>query len=412
VSVAGQTTLDKLNALLVYLRERVPFYAARLPPQPLTRLEQLAEIPFTLKDDFRDNYPFGLFAVPLDDVVRLHMSSGTTGKPVVIGYTRDDLEIWGDCMERVLRMGAVTDHDVMQNAYGYGLFTGGLGFHIGAERIGCTVVPTSSGVTARQVMLMQDLGTTVLTCTPSYALVLAEALKAEVVRQRLKLRVGFFGAEPWTEGMRRQIEGGLGLEAFDVYGLTELGGPGVAVECTEHDGLHVFDDHFLVETVDTDSGRPVALGVEGELVITSLTRRASPIVRYRTRDRVVLIDEPCACGSPFRRISKLRGRTDDMLIVRGVNVFPSMVEEILLAVPGLTGNYQIVVDRTQKRHDAMQVLVEAEPGTNKEHLGQTAQERIKELIGLTVEVTVLAGGVLPRSEGKAKRVVDRRELNG
>jgi phenylacetate-CoA ligase len=412
VAVAEQTTLDKLNALLAYLRERVPFYAARLPEHPLARVEQVAEVPFTLKDDFRDNYPFGLFAVPLDDVVRLHMSSGTTGKPVVTGYTREDLEIWGDCMERVLRMGAVTDHDVMQNAYGYGLFTGGLGFHIGAERIGCTVVPTSSGVTARQVMLMQDLGTTVLTCTPSYALVLAETLKEEVVRQRLKLRVGFFGAEPWTEGMRRQIEGGLGLEAFDVYGLTELGGPGVAVECGEHDGLHVFEDHFLVETVDTESGRPVPMGVEGELVLTSLTRRASPIVRYRTRDRVVLVDEPCACGSPFRRISKLRGRTDDMLIVRGVNVFPSMVEEILLAVPGLTGNYQIVVDRTQKRHDAMQVLVEAEPGTNKEHLGQTAQERIKELIGLTVEVTVLAGGVLPRSEGKAKRVVDRRELNG
>jgi phenylacetate-CoA ligase len=412
VAVAEQTTLDKLNALLAYLRERVPFYAERLPGQPLTRVEQLAEVPFTLKDDFRDNYPFGLLAVPLDDIVRLHMSSGTTGKPVVTGYTRGDLEIWGDCMERVLRMGGVTEHDVMQNAYGYGLFTGGLGFHIGAERIGCTVVPTSSGVTARQVMLMQDLGTTVLTCTPSYALVLAEALKVEVVRQRLKLRVGFFGAEPWTEGMRRQIEGGLGLEAFDVYGLTELGGPGVAVECGEHDGLHVFEDHFLVETVDTESGRPVPFGVEGELVITSLTRRASPIVRYRTRDRVVLLDEPCACGSPFRRISKLRGRTDDMLIVRGVNVFPSMVEEILLAVAGLTGNYQIVVDRTQKRHDAMQVLVEAEPGTNKEHLSHAAQERIKELIGLTVEVTVLAGGVLPRSEGKAKRVVDRRELNG
>jgi phenylacetate-CoA ligase len=410
--VAEQTTLDKLNALLAYLRERVPFYTARLPEQPLARIEQLADVPFTLKDDFRDNYPFGLFAVPLDDVVRLHMSSGTTGKPVVTGYTRDDLGIWGDCMERVLRMGGVTDHDVVQNAYGYGLFTGGLGFHIGAERIGCTVVPTSSGVTARQVMLMQDLGTTVLTCTPSYALVLAETLKEEVVRQRLKLRVGFFGAEPWTDGMRHQIEGGLGLEAFDVYGLTELGGPGVAVECGEHDGLHLFEDHFLAETVDPESGRPVPMGVEGELVLTSLTRRASPIVRYRTRDRVVLVDEPCPCGSPFRRISKLRGRTDDMLIVRGVNVFPSTVEEILLAVPGLTGNYQIVVDRTQKRHDAMQVLVEAEPGTNKEHLGQTAQERIKELIGLTVEVTVLAGGVLPRSEGKARRVVDRRELNG
>jgi phenylacetate-CoA ligase len=261
-------------------------------------------------------------------------------------------------------------------------------------------------------MLMQDVGSTVLTCTPSYALVLAEALKEEVVRQRLKLRVGFFGAEPWTEGMRRQIEGGLGLEAFDVYGLTELGGPGVAVECGEHDGLHVFEDPFLVETVDTETGHPVPHGTEGELVLTSLTRRASPIVRYRTRDRVVLVDEPCVCGSPFRRISKLRGRTDDMLIVRGVNIFPSMVEEILLAIPGLTGNYQIVVDRTQKRHDAMQVLVEAEPGTNKEHLSHAAQERIKELIGLTVEVTVLAGGVLPRSEGKAKRVVDRRELNG
>ena len=315
-------------------------------------------------------------------------------------------------MERVLRMGQVTDRDILQNAYGYGLFTGGMGFHIGAERIGCTVVPTSSGVTARQVLLIQDLGSTVLTCTPSYALVLAEALHDEKVRHRLKLRVGFFGAEPWTEGMRRQIEGGLGLEAFDVFGLTELGGPGVAVECGEHDGLHVFEDHFLVETVDSESGRPVASGEEGELVLTSLTRRASPVVRYRTRDRVILDAGECACGSPFRRISKLRGRTDDMLIVRGVNVFPSMVEEILLAVPGLTGNYQIVVDRTQKRHDAMQVLVEAETGTDKEQLSHAAQHRIKEHLGLTVDVTVLAGGVLPRSEGKATRVVDRRDLNG
>jgi phenylacetate-CoA ligase len=412
VAVAEQTTLDKLNSLLAYLRERVAFYAERLPEQPLKSVEQLAEVPFTVKDDFRDNYPFGLFATPQEEVVRLHMSSGTTGRPVVTGYTRDDLLIWGECMERVLRMGDVNSHDVLQNAYGYGLFTGGLGFHIGAERIGCTVVPTSSGVTARQVMLMQDLGATVLTCTPSYALVLAEALKEEKVRQRLKLRVGFFGAEPWTEGMRRQIEGALGLEAFDIYGLTELGGPGVAVECQEHDGLHVFEDHFLAETVDPETGRPVPAGVEGELVLTSLTRRATPVVRYRTRDRVVLNPEQCACGSPFHRISKLRGRTDDMLIVRGVNVFPSTVEEILLAVPGLTANYQIVVDRTQKRHDAMQVLVEAEAGMNKEQLGHTAQERIKELIGLTVDVTVLAGGVLPRSEGKARRVVDRRELNG
>ena len=412
MAVASPTTLDALNSLFRYLRERVPFYTERLPAEPMESLDQLADVPFTTKDDFRDNYPFGLFAVPREQVVRLHMSSGTTGKPVITGFTRGDLEVWAECMERVLRMGRVTERDILQNAYGYGLFTGGLGFHIGAERIGCTVVPTSSGVTARQVMLIQDLGATVLTCTPSYALVLAEALLDEKVRHRLKLRVGFFGAEPWTEGMRRQIEAGLGLEAFDVFGLTELGGPGVAVECGEHDGLHVFEDHFLAETVDSESGRPVAPGEEGELVLTSLTRRASPVVRYRTRDRVILDAGQCACGNPFRRISKLRGRTDDMLIVRGVNVFPSMVEEILLAIPGLTGNYQIVVDRTQKRHDAMQVLVEAETGTDNEQLGHAAQQRIKEHLGLTVDVTVLAGGVLPRSEGKAARVVDRRDLNG
>ena len=410
MAVAESTTLDKLNSLFPYLRERVPFYAERLPEGPLHSLAQLAEVPFTIKEDFRDTYPFGLLAVPLDEVVRLHMSSGTTGKPVITGYTRGDLDIWAECMERVLRAGDVTEHDVLQNAYGYGLFTGGLGFHIGAERIGCTVVPTSAGVTARQVMLMQDLGTTVLCCTPSYGLVLAEALAEEKVRHRLKLRVGFFGAEPWTEGMRRQIESGLGLEAFDIFGLTEVGGPGVAVECQEHDGLHIFEDHFLAEAIDPETERPVADGQEGELVLTSLTRRASPVVRYRTRDRVLLSSEPCKCGSPFRKMSKPRGRTDDMLKIRGVNVFPSTVEEILLTIPGLTANYQIVVDRSQRRHDTMQVLVEAEAGTNKDELGHRAVERIKETIGLTVEVTVLAGGVLPRSEGKAKRVVDRREL--
>jgi phenylacetate-CoA ligase len=411
MAIAESTTVDKVNALFAYLRERVPFYAERLPAAPLRSLAELAEVPFTGKADFRDTYPFGLLAVPLDEVVRLHMSSGTTGKPVVTGYTRADLEVWAECMERVLRMGAVTEQDVLLNAYGYGLFTGGLGFHIGAERIGCTVIPTSAGVTARQVMLMQDLGATVLCCTPSYALVLAEALAEEKVRQRLKLRVGFFGAEPWTEGMRRQIEGGLGLEAFDTFGLTELGGPGVAVECQEHDGLHIFEDHFLAETVDPETERPVAEGQEGELVLTSLTRRASPVVRYRTRDLVLLSSEPCPCGSPFRKMSKPRGRTDDMLKIRGVNVFPSTIEEILLTIPGLIANYQIVIDRTSRRHDTMQVLVEAEPGASKDELGRRAVERIKETIGLTIEVTVLASGVLPRSEGKATRVVDRRDLH-
>jgi len=412
MAVLQDTSLQRLNALVDWLRDRVPFYRERLPDARLKNLEEIAGLPFTVKDDFRTNYPFGLFAVPLGEIVRLHMSSGTTGKPVVTGYTRSDLEVWADCMERVLLAADVKPDDVVQNAYGYGLFTGGLGFHIGAERIGCTVVPTSSGVTARQVMLMQDLGTTILACTPSYALVLAEALGELDVRRELKLRAGFFGAEPWTDGMRGQIESGLGLEAFDIYGLTELGGPGVAVECHQHDGLHIFEDHFFAETVDPDTGKPVARGKEGELVLTSLTRRGTPVLRYRTRDLTILSDGPCKCGNPFVRMLKVRGRTDDMLKVRGVNIFPSQVEELLLSVPGLTGNYQLVVDRTEQKHDEMQVLVEAKEGSGHDRLAEAARSRIKEMVGLTVEVTVLSPGVLPRTEGKARRVIDRRELDG
>ncbi|TMD10203.1 MAG: phenylacetate--CoA ligase [Chloroflexi bacterium] len=412
MAVLQDTSLQRLNALVDWLRDRVPFYRERLPDARLKNLEEIAGLPFTVKDDFRTNYPFGLFAVPLGEIVRLHMSSGTTGKPVVTGYTRSDLEVWADCMERVLLAADVKPDDVVQNAYGYGLFTGGLGFHIGAERIGCTVVPTSSGVTARQVMLMQDLGTTILACTPSYALVLAEALGELDVRRELKLRAGFFGAEPWTDGMRGQIESGLGLEAFDIYGLTELGGPGVAVECHQHDGLHIFEDHFFAETVDPDTGKPVARGKEGELVLTSLTRRGTPVLRYRTRDLTILSDGPCKCGNPFVRMLKVRGRTDDMLKVRGVNIFPSQVEELLLSVPGLTGNYQLVVDRTEQKHDEMQVLVEAKEGSGHDRLAEAARGRIKEMVGLTVEVTVLSPGVLPRTEGKARRVIDRRELDG
>ena len=410
MAVTQQEALEKLNRLFSFLRERVPFYRQRLPER-LSSLEEMAEVPFTVKEDFRDNYPFGLVAIPMEQVVRLHMSSGTTGKPVVTAYSRSDLEVWGDCMERVLRQAAVDDHDVLQNAYGYGLFTGGLGFHIGAERVGCTIIPSSSGVTQRQVMLMHDLGSTILCATPSYALVLAEAVAQEESRHPLQLRAGFFGAEPWTDGMRGQIEAGLGLEAFDIYGLTELGGPGVGVECRRHDGLHIFDDHFFIEVVEPGSGRPLPAGAEGELVLTSLTRHASPVVRYRTRDRTVLIDEPCRCGSPYPRIAKLRGRTDDMLIVRGVNLFPSTVEEILLAIRGLSGNYQLVVDRTEQRHETLQVLVEAAgAGGDHDALERTARERIKETIGLTFEVTVLPAGVLPRSEGKARRVIDRRDV--
>lgn len=402
--------LDRWNALLDHAREHVPFYRQRLPAGRLSAMSEIAELPFTTKEDFRRTYPFGLFAVPPDRVVRIHMSSGTTGKPVVTGYTRADLELWGECMARVLAAAEAGESDVVQNAYGYGLFTGGFGFHVGAERLGCLVIPTSSGVTQRQVMVMRDLGSTILTCTPSYALVLGEAIAREGVRAELRLRAGFFGAEPWTDGMRRQIEQALGLEAFDIYGLTELGGPGVGVECRRHQGLHVFEDHFYIEVIDPESGRPLAAGEEGELVLTALRREASPVIRYRTRDRTVLLEERCACGSPFRRMLKLRGRTDDMLIVRGENVFPSQLEAILLEVEGLTGNYQLVVDRQARRLDSLEVRVEGHPHADHGQLRERAEERIRETIGLGVRVTVLPPDSLPRSEGKARRVIDLRDL--
>ncbi|HXM56084.1 MAG TPA: phenylacetate--CoA ligase [Candidatus Dormibacteraeota bacterium] len=410
MEVREADTLERWNALLDRARASVPLYRDRLPPGRLSSLDEVAALPFTTKDDFRRGYPFELLAVPVEQVVRVHMSSGTTGRPIVTGYTRADLDLWAECMERVLQAAGVTAADVLQNAYGYGLFTGGLGFHLGAERAGCAVVPTSSGVTQRQVMLLRDLGTTILTCTPSYALVLAEAVAESGGRDGLRLRAGFFGAEPWTDGMRAQIEDGLGLEAFDTYGLTELGGPGVAVECRRHDGLHVFEDHFHAEVVDPESGRPVPAGQPGELVLTALRREASPVVRYRTRDRTILLDEPCPCGSPFRRMRKVHGRTDDMLVVRGENVFPSQIEDILLGVDGLTGNYQLVVDREARHLDTLQVRIESRPDADHVGLRERAEERIKETIGLTVSVTVLAPGALPRSEGKAKRVIDLREL--
>jgi phenylacetate-CoA ligase len=408
--IAPSEVLDRWNALLDRARGRVPFYRDRLPGRPLESLEQVADLPFTTKDDIRESYPFGLFAVPRADVVRVHMSSGTTGRPVVTAYTRGDLELWAECMARVLRAGGVGPGDVLQNAYGYGLFTGGLGLHLGAEEVGCLVVPTSSGVTQRQVMLMRDLGTTVLACTPSYALVLAEAVEREGALGELRLRAGFFGAEPWSQGMRRQLARGLNLEPFDLYGLTELGGPGVAVECSAHDGLHIFEDHFYAEVVDPETGRPLPAGEEGELVLTSLRREASPVVRYRTRDRTILADDPCTCGSPFRRMLRVRGRTDDMLIVRGENVFPSQLEAVLLEVEGLTGNYHLLVDREAARLDKLEILIEAVEGSDHGALSGLAQRRVRDTIGLSVQVTVLPPGSLRRSEGKAKRVVDRRDL--
>ncbi|HEX4216083.1 MAG TPA: phenylacetate--CoA ligase [Candidatus Dormibacteraeota bacterium] len=399
------------NRLLAYARERVRFHRDRLPER-IASIEEIARIPFTTKEDFRLNYPFGLLAVPPEEVVRVHMSSGTTGRPVVAAYTRGDMEGWAERMAAVLRMGGVSAGDVVQNAYGYGLFTGGLGFHLGAERIGAMVVPTSSGATARQVTLLCDLGVTVLACTPSYALVLAEAVEREGRRGRLRLRCGFFGGEPWGEGMRRQIERGLGLEPFDSYGLTELGGPGVAVECERHLGLHVLTGDFHAEVIDPESGDAVPDGEEGELVLTGLRQEACPVIRYRTRDRTALLPEPCPCGSSLPRIRRPAGRTDDMLVIRGENVFPTQIEEELAHVPGLAPQYQLVIDRERARLDTIEVRVEAEPGADPGPLGPAAQARIRESTGLRVEVTVLAPGSLPRVEGKANRVVDRRELGG
>ena len=409
MAVVQEVALERLNDLLHRLRARVPFYADRIGDRTLRSMDDFADIPFTTREDFRATYPFGLFAAPMEEVVRLHMSSGTTGKPVVVGYTAHDLSDWADAMAGIMAGAGVNSSDVIQNAYPYGLVTAGMGYQLGAERLGVTVVPTGSGVTQRQVMLIEDLGVTVLACAPSYALVLAEAIAREKVRTKLKLRVGFFGAEPWSDGMRHQIEYGLGLEPFDVYGLTELGGPGVAAECREHSGLHLLEDHFYAEIVDPISGALLEDGIEGELVLSSLRREATPVLRYRTRDRTVLVDEPCPCGNPTRRIRKLKGRTDDLLLMNGGNLFPSQVEAILLEVEGLTGNYQLVVDRLAKQLDTLQVLVEATEGSDGDQLGKLARDKIRETTGVECTVTVLGSGILPRFEDRASRVVDRRK---
>ncbi len=347
--------------------ERVPFYRESLEkqgiaPRDIQNIHDIERLPFTVKDDFRATYPYGLFAVPIKEIVRMQASSGTTGKMVVGAYTRNDMAIWGEVMARTLAAGGVTDEDIFQNYYGYGLFTGGLGLHVGAETIGAAVVPVSGGLTRRQLMLMEDFGVTVIGGTPSYTLVIAETAREEGVdlRSRMKVRAGFFGAEPWTEGMRREIEERFGIEAFDLYGLTEVIGPGVAFECPQHDGLHINEDHFYPEVIDPNTSKHVPHGEFGELVLTCLTREALPLLRYRTRDRVALNFEPCACGRTFVRMQRVRGRTDDMLIVRGVNVFPTQIEQVLLSHPELTSNYQIIVDRQHDQLDELEVWVEAD----------------------------------------------------
>jgi phenylacetate-CoA ligase len=389
--------------------ERLKATVARAQPPgapQLRSLEDLRRLPFTWKSDLRDNYPFGLLAVPRERLVRVHASSGTHGKPTVVGYTRADLDAWAELMARCLTMAGVRAGMVVHNANGYGLFTGGLGFHAGAELIGATVVPASGGFSARQAMLLSDLGGQVLTCTPSYALVIAQAIRDAGVEVRLEL--GLFGGEPYTEAMREQIELELGLRAVACYGLSEMCGPGVAGECHAREGLHVQEDHFLPEVVDPESGEPLPEGEEGELVFTTLMKEAMPLIRYRTGDVGSVDRSPCECGRTFARVNGLRGRRDDMLIVRGVNLFPSNVEHLLLGVEEVAPHYRLIVDREGPMDE---LTVECEPssdGVDRETLAARLEHLLREHTGIRIAVAVVEPGAVPRSEGKAVRVVDRR----
>jgi phenylacetate-CoA ligase len=402
-------TLERVYANVPHYRKK--FDAAGVGPADFKSLSDIVRFPFTVKTDLRDNYPFGMFAVPREQLLRLHASSGTTGKPTVVGYTKGDLDTWADLMARCFACAGALPGDIVHNAYGYGLFTGGLGAHYGAERLGCTVVPISGGGTERQVTLINDFKASVLCATPSYALNIAEiALKMGVDLAQSSLRIGLFGAEPWSDAMRRDLEARLGLKAVDVYGLSEIMGPGVACECHGvQSGLHGWEDHFLFETIDPETMQPLPLGSTGELVITTLTKEAQPMIRYRTRDITRLSKQPCTCGRTHVRILRVTGRNDDMLIIRGVNVYPSQVEAVLVGFPGIAPHYQIVLTR-EGALDAMTVEVELAPGFAGDRFGKAEEvtHHIKSMIGVTCKVVVKAEGEVPRSQGKAVRVIDRR----
>ena len=400
--------------------ERVPFYRAKMDaagvaPEDIRSVADLHKLPFSVKQDLRDTYPYGLLAIPLSDVVRLHASSGTTGKQIVAGYSKRDLDIWSDCCARALTAAGCDENDVVHVSYGYGLFTGGLGADGGAMKLGATTVPVSSGNTQRQVTILKDFGSTILCCTPSYALHIAEVLHASgLTKDDISLKAGIFGAEPWTNEMRGQIEAQLGLKAYDIYGLTEVIGPGVAFECEAQSGMHINEDHFLVEVIDPDTGEPLPEGEQGELVFTCVTKEAFPLLRYRTRDIGVITREKCSCGRTLARMMKPRGRTDDMLIIRGVNVFPSQIETVLIE-QGYAANYQIVVDR-MSNFDSIEVQVEISDEVFSDTVkGLTKKEReleaaLKSLLGIAAKVKLLAPGTIARSTGKAVRVIDKRKL--
>jgi len=416
-----QLQLERLESTLNRVYLNVPFYRKKFDevgfnPDDLRSLDDLRKLPFTVKNDLRDNYPYGLFAVPLREVVRVHASSGTTGMATVVGYTRNDIKTWSNLVARVLTAGGVTADDVIQIAFNYGLFTGAFGLHYGSERVGASVIPASSGNTKRQIKIMQDFKTTALVCTPSYAMLIADtAREMGISPNSLSLKWGLFGAEPWSDAMRRELEDKLKIKATDNYGLSEVMGPGVAGECLQQNGLHINEDHFLVEVIDPDTLEPVKVGEVGELVITTLTKEAFPMIRYRTRDLTRLIPEPCPCGRTLRRMARITGRTDDMLIIRGVNVFPQQIEAVLFEIEGTEPHYQIIIDRKGALDDAT-VLVEAsekiffDEMKKQKELIDTIKKRMATELGIAVEVKLVEKKSIERFEGKAKRVIDNRRL--
>lgn len=412
---------DRLRKTVERVYYNVPFYRDKLneagiKPEDIKSVKDLTRLPFTTKQDLRDNYPFKLFAVPQDEVVRIHASSGTTGKMTVVGYTKGDISTWAEVMARTMGCGGVTHKDIMQIAYGYGLFTGGLGAHYGAERIGATVVPISGGNTKRQLQIMKDFGTTALACTPSYTLYMAESAAEEGIKiEDLRLKVGFFGAEPWSNNMRKEIESIWNIKAIDIYGLSEVMGPGVSSECMEQNGLHVWEDHFIPEIIDPNTGEVLPFGEKGELVFTCITKEALPLIRYRTRDISILYPEPCSCGRTHMRMNRVMGRTDDMLIIRGVNVFPSQIESVLLEVGEIEPHYQLIVDRDGNLDD-LEIWVEvseklfSDQVRKLEELGSKIKREILSVLGISARIKFVEPKTITRSEGKAKRVIDRRDV--
>ena len=416
--------LKRLRQVTARLYHNVGFYKkafdkAGVTPEGIKTLDDLKHFPFTTKQDLRDNYPFGLFAAPMSNVVRLHASSGTTGASTVVGYTQRDIDIWSELMARCFTAAGLTKNDVIHNAYGYGLFTGGLGAHYGAEKIGASVIPVSGGNTRRQITILQDFQPSAICCTPSYALNLAEQARAmDVDLRALPLHAGIFGAEPWSEKMRSEIEKALVLSAFNIYGLSEIMGPGVAMECAEvRDGMHIFEDHFLAEVINPETGEVLPAGEEGELVFTTLTKEAFPLVRYRTRDITRLIPEPCRCGRTHIRMARVMGRSDDMLIIRGVNVFPSQVEAVLVGVEGLEPHYRLIVDR-EGTLDTLEIQVElseklfSASGEIRalQNIERQLKKDMKDYLGINAIVKLVEPRTIERSEGKANRVIDRRVL--